>query len=79
MRVWYLCLSASLFLGGFPLLGQETTEEAMMKELDSLYRVIFTFNYADDTTTINDFESFERRLQITTVSILINRCSFQPH
>lgn len=64
MRVWYLCLSASLFLGGFPLLGQETTEEAMMKELDSLYRVIFTFNYADDTTTINDFESFERRLSV---------------
>lgn len=38
------------------------SEEAMLSELDSLQQIIYTFNYADDTTDANDFASLEKRL-----------------
>ncbi|NVJ48180.1 MAG: histidine kinase [Cytophagia bacterium] len=37
-------------------------EEKLLNELDSLQQIIYTFNYADDTTDFNDFESFEGKI-----------------
>ena len=54
LLVWVFC--------ALPSFGQ-VLEEKLMKELDSLQQVVYTFNYADDTTDFNDFESFEGKLE----------------
>lgn len=45
------------------LASAQNSTDALMQELDSLRGVMFTFNYADDSTGGNDFFSFENRIQ----------------
>lgn len=62
MKPYLLFLFAFCSLSS-PAWAQNTNlEEKLLSELDSLQQLVYAFNYADDTTDLNDFASFEKRL-----------------
>ncbi len=56
-----------LILGGLFLLqtnvkSQDSIEKELIRQLDSMYRVLFTFNYVDESTYEPTFSTFHSRL-----------------